>query len=82
MIEPALQIRPDLAADIGPAFAEGEILAEIGAGRGIDHAFEQGKPVRTSRERIERMFAEELQGRVGRMRGHSLQDLARQIQCP
>ena len=32
MIEPALEIGPDLAADIGPAFAERKILAEIGSG--------------------------------------------------
>src|SRR5438128_478796 len=41
MIEPAVEIGPDLAADIGPAFAEREILAQIGAGGRIDHAFEQ-----------------------------------------
>jgi hypothetical protein len=46
MIELALQIRPDLAAEICPAFAEGKILGQIGAGRGIDHAFEQRKPFR------------------------------------
>ena len=64
MIEVALEIRPDLAADIGPAFAEGKILAEIGSASRIDHAFEQGKAVGTSRQRIQRMLAEELQRSV------------------
>jgi hypothetical protein len=32
MIETALKIGPDFAADVGPAFAEGKILAEIDAG--------------------------------------------------
>ena len=27
MIEPAVEISPDLAADVGPAFAEGKIFA-------------------------------------------------------
>ena len=31
MIEPAVEIGPDLAADVGPALAEREILAQIGA---------------------------------------------------
>src|ERR1700760_1031361 len=52
MVEAALKIGPDLAADIGPALAEREILAEIGSGGGIDHAFEQRKAVRASRKRI------------------------------
>src|ERR1700737_3941770 len=58
MIEAALQVGPDFAADIGPAFAEGEILAQIGSGLMVDHALEQAKPVRTSGQRIERMLAE------------------------
>src|SRR5579864_4515666 len=43
MIEAALDIGPDLAADIGPASTKRKILAEIGSARWIDHAFEQGK---------------------------------------
>src|ERR1700704_1889763 len=50
MVEAALKISPDFAADIGPALAEGEILAEIGPGLRIDHAVEQCKPVGTSSE--------------------------------
>ncbi len=61
MIEAALKISPDFAADIGPAFAEGKILAQISPALRIDHAFEQCKPVGTSSQRIEGMFAEELQ---------------------
>ena len=76
MIEAALEIGPDLAADIGPAFAEGKILAEIGSGLRIDHAFEQRKPVRASRQRIERMLAKELQRRIGGMRAHLLEHVA------
>src|SRR5450631_4847234 len=75
MIEAALKISPDFAADIGPAFAEGEILAEIGPGLRIDHALEQRKPVGTSGERIEGMFAEELQRRIGRMSAHPFKDV-------
>ena len=65
MVEPAFEVGPDFAADIGPAFAEREILAEIGAGRVINHAFEQRKPVGTSRQPVERMLAKELQRSVG-----------------
>src|SRR5579864_2040057 len=36
MVEPALQVGPYFTADIGPALAEGKILAEIGAARRID----------------------------------------------
>src|SRR5450631_1925592 len=61
MIEAALQVGPDFAADIGPAFAEREILAEIGSGRRIDHAFEQCKSIGTSGQCVERMLAKELQ---------------------
>src|SRR6266851_4799993 len=75
VIEAALQIGPDLAADIGPAFAEGKVLAEVSPGLRIDHAFEQCKPVGASRERIERMFAEELQCRIGRMSAHPFEDV-------
>src|ERR1700731_2159807 len=71
MIEAALKISPDFAADIGPAFAEGKILAEVSPGLGVDHALKQCKSVRTSCERIEGMFAEELQRCVGRMLGHA-----------
>src|SRR3984957_7182153 len=45
MIETAFEVSPDFAADIGPAFAERKILAEIGSGRRIDHAFEQCKSI-------------------------------------
>jgi len=61
MVEAAPEISPDFAADIGPALAEGEILAEISPGLRIDHALEQCKPVGTSSERIEGVLAEELQ---------------------
>jgi hypothetical protein len=40
MIEPALKIGPDFAADIGPAPAERKILAEVSSGLAIDQAFE------------------------------------------
>src|ERR1700749_4775327 len=76
MVEAALEIEPDFAADISPAFAEREILAEIGFGVRIDHAFEQCETVGTSRERIERMLAKELQRSVGGMRAHLLEDMA------
>src|SRR6202012_2176353 len=65
MIESALEISPDLTANIGPALAEGKVLAEIGAISGIDHAFEQRKPVAAAGESVMRMFAEELQRRIG-----------------
>src|ERR1700761_6906961 len=65
MIEPAFEIGPDFSAQIGPALAEREILTEIGPGLGIDHAFEQRKAIGTSGQRIERMLAKELQGRIG-----------------
>src|SRR5713226_1686694 len=61
VIEAALEISPDFAADIGPAFAERKILAEISPGLRIDHALEQRKPVAASSERIEGMFVEEPQ---------------------
>src|SRR5580692_10851861 len=61
MVEAALKISPDLAADIGPTLAEGEIFAEIRSGGRIDHALEQCKPVEASRQRIERVLAKELQ---------------------
>src|ERR1700761_4758865 len=76
MIETALKIRPDLSTDVGPALAESKILTEIGAGRGIDHALEQRKAVRTSRKRVMRVLAEKLQGRIVRMRAHFLKHLA------
>src|SRR5260370_23764635 len=61
MIEAAFEISPDFAANIGPALAKCKILAQVSPGLRVDHAFEQCKPVRTSSERIEGMFAEELQ---------------------
>src|SRR6202140_3363499 len=73
MIETALEGGPDFTADIGPALAESEILAEIGSALRIDHAFEQRKPVGTPRQSIERMLAKELQRCVGRMRAHLLE---------
>src|SRR6266849_5006248 len=75
MIEAALQIGPDFAADIGPSPAEGKILAEISSGLRIDHALEQCEPVGTSRQRVEGMFAEELQRGVGRMLAHPFEDV-------
>src|SRR4030081_1157310 len=51
MIEAALKVGPDFAPHIGPAFAEGKILAQIGSGFFVDHALEQAKPVRTSGQR-------------------------------
>src|SRR5258705_1186313 len=75
MIEPALKIGPDLAADIGPASAEGKILAEVSPGLRVDHAFEQCKPVGTSRKLVVGVFAEELQCRVGRMLAHPFEDV-------
>src|SRR3984893_17510819 len=76
MIEAALEISPDFSADIGPALAERKILAEIGPTLRIDHALEQGKTVRASCERVEGMFAEELQGCVGWMLAHSFEHVA------
>src|SRR5437899_819253 len=61
MVEAALKISPYFAADIGPAFAEGKILAQISPALRVDHAFEQREPFGTSSQRIEGMFAEELQ---------------------
>src|SRR6202165_3427096 len=76
MIEAALEIGPDFSADIGPALAERKILAEIGPTLRFDHALEQGKTVRASCERVEGMFAEELQGCVGWMLAHSFEHVA------
>src|ERR1700738_559015 len=76
MIEATLEVSPDLAADIGPAFAKGKILAEISPGLRVDHALEQCKPVRASRQFIDGMFTEELQWRVGRMLAHPFEDVA------
>src|ERR1700733_9398734 len=76
MVEAALKIGPDFTADVGPALAESEILAEICAGRRIDHAFEQRKAVRASRQRVMRVLAKELQRRVVRMRTHLFEDAA------
>ena len=61
MIETALDISPDFAADIGPALAERKVLAEISPGSVVDHAIEQCEPVRTSRERVYGVLAEKLQ---------------------
>ena len=71
MIEAALKISPDFAAHVSPALAEGEVLAEIGSVGGVDHAFEQRKPVVTSGQRVMRMLAMELQRCV--MRAHRFQ---------
>src|SRR5437899_3153405 len=75
MIEAALKISPDFAADIGPAFAEGKILAQISPALSVDQAFEQREPVGTSSQRIEGMFAEELQRCVGRMLADRFEDV-------
>src|SRR4029079_14839979 len=56
----ALDLGPDLAADVGPALAEGEVLGEIRPRRRIDHAFEQREAVLARRQRVVRMLAEEL----------------------
>src|SRR6266851_5335040 len=61
VIEATFKVSPDFAADIGPAFAERKILAEIGPGVRIDHAFEQRKAVGASGKGIGGMFAEKLQ---------------------
>src|SRR6185312_8110234 len=62
MIEPALGIGPDLAADLGPALAEAEVLAEIDAGLRLDQALEQREAMRVVGERIlDRMLAPKLQ---------------------
>ena len=37
----AVQIDPDLAADVAPAPAEGVVLGQIASGIGIDHAVEE-----------------------------------------
>src|SRR6266851_2956177 len=61
VIEATFKVGPDFAADIGPAFAERKILAEIGPGLRIDHALEQRKAVGASGKGIGGMFAEKLQ---------------------
>src|SRR5580698_3950338 len=76
MVEAALKIGPDFTADIGPALAESEIFAEIGAGCRIDHAFEQRKAVRASRQCVMRVLAKKLQRRIVRMRAHLLKNVA------
>src|SRR3984893_7471727 len=60
VIETAFEIGPDFTADIGPAFAEREIFAEIGSTLPIDQALEQREPVRASGQGVNRMRAEEL----------------------
>ena len=82
VIEAAFEISPDFAADIGPALAEGEILAEIGPALRIDHALEQREPVRAARQRIGGMLAEELQRCVSGMLAHPLQHVRRIIRKP
>src|SRR4029077_1788590 len=52
MAEAACEIGPDLAAHVDPALAEGEILAEVDAGLGIDHAFEECHAVDAAGERV------------------------------
>src|SRR5207237_9286178 len=76
VIETAFEIGPDLAADIGPASAEREILAEISSVSRVDHALEQGEPGWTSGDRVVRMLAEELQRSVVRVRAHPFQHMA------
>src|SRR5437870_6496696 len=76
VIETAFEIGPDLAADIGPASAEREILAEIGSAFRVDHALEQCEAIGISGERVVRMLAEELQRGVVRVRAHSFQHMA------
>src|ERR1700742_1143673 len=66
MIETPFEIGPDLAAKVGPALAEGKVLAEIGTRCGIDHAFKQREAVAAAGEIVMRMFAEELQRWIGR----------------
>src|SRR6185312_5088536 len=73
MIETAVEIRPDLAADISPTSAEGEILAEIHAGRRIDHALKQRKAVRAAGQGVMRMLALEFERRVVGVRAHSFE---------
>src|SRR5579883_2506928 len=75
MGEPALEIEPDLAANGAPAPAEGVILAEIGAGLGIDHAVEEGVEIGAllgrAREDVDRLVL-----RLGIGGGHPLERLA------
>ena len=73
MVEFALEIGPDFAAHVGPALAEREILAEIGAVLG-DHAFEQSEAVVACGRRIDGMIALIAQLRI--VRAHAFQRLA------
>ncbi len=54
MLQLAVEIGPDLAANIEPALAEGKILTEIGAVLG-NHAFEQRKTIVARLRSIKRM---------------------------
>src|ERR1700740_2201896 len=65
MGQPAVEIGPDLAADVGPALAERKILAQIGAVLG-NHAFEQGEAFGACGGTVERMVALLLQLRIAR----------------
>ena len=76
VIERALDVGPDIAANIGPALAEGEVLGKISAGRRIDHAFEQREAVLARDQRVVRMLAEELQASIVRVPAHRLQRVA------
>src|SRR5271169_6369097 len=74
-MEPAAEISPYLATDIGPTLAESEILAQIGTCLPIDHTFEQGKTVWASSKGVARVLAEELQRSVVRMFAHSFENV-------
>src|SRR4249919_768282 len=55
VVEFALHVEPDLAAEIGPASTKGKILGQILSAVGIDHAFEQRESVRVILQRIIRI---------------------------
>src|ERR1700722_20072023 len=73
VVKLAVEAGPDLAAHVGPALAEGEVLAQVSAVFG-DHAFEQRKAFVACGRGIERVIALVLQMRI--LRAHFFQCLA------
>src|SRR5580658_3157270 len=73
VVELAVEIGPDFAAHVGPALAESEILAEIGAVF-VDQTFEQREAVVACVDGIERMVSLITQLRVSG--AHAFQRLA------
>ena len=73
MIEPAFEIGPDLTANVGPALAEREVFAEIGAVLG-NHAFEQRIAIVARDRGIDRMVSFVL--KLWMVRTHLLQGSA------